>query len=71
MLRAGLIAASIYNVNRKKGSRAFQPDDFIRKPPKLLSPEQMYREFSRWAKTTNQTIRKGERIILPGRERAA
>lgn len=56
-LRAGLIAAAIYNVNRKRGSRALTASDFVEEEPVILSAEQMEAEFARWAKAVNRTVK--------------
>lgn len=53
LLRAGLVASAVYNVNRKKGARPLQPKDFVREPVKHLTPEQMERVLSRWASQAN------------------
>ena len=49
VLRAGLVAATVYNVNRKKGNRAAKPSDYLRKEAVILSPGQMEREMDTWA----------------------
>lgn len=54
-LRAGLVTSAIYNVNRKKGTAAYQPRDFVREEPKTLSPEQMRAAMDRWAGTVNRS----------------
>lgn len=41
-LRAGYIACLLYNQNRKKGTKALQPEDFfpsLKKPPEEADPE--------------------------------
>ncbi len=48
-LRAGLIAATILNVNRRKGTRVIQPTDFVRMPDDYLSPEQAVAVMDAWA----------------------
>lgn len=56
-LRAGLVAATIVNVNRKRGSRMVQPSDFIRELPRdedFMDVEEAVAMMDRWAKTTNQ-----------------
>jgi len=55
-LRAGLVTAAIYNVNRKRGTRSLKPTDFIKSEPAILTPEQMEAEMDRWAKSTNRRI---------------
>lgn len=40
-IRAGLITSAIYNVNRKKGAKAFKPKDFFREPKKPKGPRAM------------------------------
>lgn len=39
-LRAGIIASTIANVNRKKGTRAFRPDEFMPKFDRFDRQEQ-------------------------------
>jgi hypothetical protein len=53
LLRAGLVAAAVYNVNRKKGARPLQPKDFVREPVRHLTPEQMDRALQAWASRVN------------------
>lgn len=53
-LRAGLIAAAIYNVNRKKGARALKASDFVRSERRHLSPEEAARFMDRWAADMNK-----------------
>lgn len=55
-LRFGLIAATIVNVHRKKGSRVIQPSDFFRELPKpedFMDGEEAVTFMDRWAKTMN------------------
>ena len=54
VLRAGLVASAVYNVHRKKGSKALRPEDFLRKKRKILSPEEFADVMSTWADTHNQ-----------------
>jgi len=53
-LRAGLIAATVLNVNRKKGTRLVQPTDFVSMPDDYLSPEQAASYMDAWANTTGR-----------------
>lgn len=59
-LRAGLIAATICNVNRKKGTRAFVPEDFVvgakggPRPEDYMSPAEGRRALNAWAKGINK-----------------
>lgn len=55
-LRAGLIAAELHNTQpfRRPGARRLRPSDFIREPPKKLSPEEVYKAMSSWAKSVNE-----------------
>ena len=54
VLRAGIIASTIYNVHRKKGTRAARPRDYLREDPGILSPEEMEMEMDAWARSTNK-----------------
>jgi hypothetical protein len=54
VLRSGLVAATVYNVHRKKGSRAAKPTDFIRQEARVLSPEEMERQMDAWARSVNR-----------------
>lgn len=54
-LRAGLVAATIVNVHRRKGSRLVQPGDFIREAPKAedyMDVETAKSFMDRWAVST-------------------
>ncbi len=53
-LRAGLVAAAIYNVHRKPGARALRAEDFIREPPKLLTASQMEVQMDAWMASVNR-----------------
>lgn len=58
-LRAGLIAATVVNVNRKPGSRLIQPSDFLVEPPRpedYMSVEEATAFMDNWATTTNQDV---------------
>lgn len=55
-LRSALIAATIVNVHRKKGSRLIKPSDFIVEPPRpedFLTAEQAVSFMDRWAASQN------------------
>lgn len=51
--RAGIVAATIANVHKKRGARASQPHDFLPEEPKALAPEQMRALFDAWAQNRN------------------
>jgi hypothetical protein len=56
-LRAGLIAATIVNVNRKKGARLTRASDFIREPRKAedyMSVEEAATYMDTWVSSVNQ-----------------
>jgi hypothetical protein len=53
-LRAGLVAAAIYNVNRRKGAKVIKPQDFVREPAKPVDPNQMAEVFKAWARAHNR-----------------
>lgn len=40
-LRAGLVASAIYNVHRKKGTRPFAPEDFVKTPVQYVDGEEL------------------------------
>lgn len=51
-LRAGLIAATVVNVNRRKGAKLIRPEDFLRELPKpedFMDPEEAVTFMDRWA----------------------
>ena len=53
-LRAGLIAATIVNVNRKKGTRMLKPEDFLKSPREYMSVEEGTQFMDRWARGINK-----------------
>jgi hypothetical protein len=53
-LRAGLVAAAIYNTNRRKGTRPVKPQDFVREGPKKMSANEMAAIFKSWARAHNR-----------------
>jgi hypothetical protein len=55
-LRAGLIAAAVYNVNRKKGARMLQASDFVVMPDDFLAPEDAASYMDAWAASQNSPI---------------
>ena len=58
-IRAGLVAATIVNVNRKKGARLVRPEDFIREPVReedFMTPEQALAMMDGWAIAHNQSV---------------
>lgn len=55
-LRAALIAAQIVNVNRPKGARLVQPQDFIREPPSeddYMTVDESRAALNAWAAAIN------------------
>ena len=57
LLRAGLIAATIVNVNRKKGAALVKPGDFIRerlRPEDYMDVQQTISALDRWAVAQNK-----------------
>lgn len=54
-LRAGLIAATIINVNRKKGAPLVQPHDFLPETEEFLTPEEARAFMDRWAEGQGAT----------------
>jgi hypothetical protein len=61
MLRAGLVAAAVYNVHRKAGSRAFRAEDFVRKEreeAQEVTPAQMRAWLLSWAERQNRRLRR-------------
>jgi hypothetical protein len=56
-LRAGLIAATIVNVNRRKGTALVQPGDFLREAPRAedyLDADAARAMMDGWASTVNK-----------------
>lgn len=56
-LRAGLVAATIVNVNRRRGARLVQPSDFIVEPPRpedYMGVEEAVAMMDAWANSTNK-----------------
>ncbi len=49
MLRAGLIAAQIVNVNLAQGATPLRPDHWIPKEPVMLSADEMKQRIVGWA----------------------
>lgn len=61
-LRAGLVAAAIVNVFRKKGSAPSKPSDFIRERRKesdFMTPAQAAKVMDRWAASINRRMNNG------------
>ena len=52
-LRAGLVAATIANVHRKKGGRLFKPSDFLAEKRKYMTPVEARSYMDRWARAVN------------------
>jgi hypothetical protein len=47
-LRAGMIAAAVYNVHRRKGARPVKPTDFVREERKVVDPDTMVEILDGW-----------------------
>lgn len=58
-MRAGLIAATIVNVKRKRGARLTHPGDFFqsRDQKNFMSPDEAARFMDRWAAQQNARLR--------------
>jgi hypothetical protein len=56
-LRAGLIAAAIYNVNRRRGTPVITPEDFLPRDQVTVSPEVAVSMFREWAQGINAARR--------------
>lgn len=70
-MRAALITSAIYNVNRKPGTPAFKPQDFIREPLReedFMSVEESRAMLNRWAASVNADLAQNEEAR---RQRAA
>lgn len=55
-LRAGLIAATIVNVNKKRGAPLTKPSDFIKEPPRpedFMGLDEAQRFMDTWAAEQN------------------
>lgn len=62
-LRSALIAATIVNVNRRKGARLVRAEDFLvtpRKEEDFMSVRDAEREMDRWAASINKRHARGE-----------
>ncbi len=55
-LRAGLIAATITNVHRRKGAALVHPQDFVRMPKRFMTVKEAQTHMNRWAKNINKTV---------------
>jgi hypothetical protein len=55
-LRAGLVAASVYNVHRRKGTKPVKPQDFIKEGPQVVSAQVMAAAFKSWAGAHNRRL---------------
>jgi hypothetical protein len=55
-LRAGLVAAAIYNVNRRKGAKPVKASDFVKEPPKPITADEMAAVFKSWAQSHNRRM---------------
>ena len=65
-LRAGIIAATIANANRGKGSKRFKPSDFMpqfkRRTARRQTPDQMKQILKTYAAAHNEAMKqKGKR----------
>jgi hypothetical protein len=60
-LQAGIIAATVANVNRAKGKRAYRPDEFIPRfdRPRATTPQQMANFLKALTLRLGGRIRKG------------
>lgn len=56
LLRAGLVAAAIYNVHRKRGKPPIMPRDFLPEEPKVVTPRQALMLFRAWAERHNRAL---------------
>ena len=60
--RAGIISATIANVNRGKGKKAYKPEDFMPKYNLIedntaMTPQQMERAFEMMATVHNERLK--------------
>lgn len=58
-LRAGLVAATVVNVNRRKGARVVQAQDWFRparKASDYLTPAEAVAVMEKWAKSHNKHV---------------
>ena len=65
-LRAGLVAATIANVHRRKGSRLVQPQDFLRQPKRFMELDEAVRHMDRWARSVNKEV--VQKVLPPPQE---
>lgn len=72
ILRAGLIAATILNVHRKKGTALIQAHDFLPEQHEYLSVEEAKEVMDRWAQSQGSVIVEptDREIAVFGRESA-
>lgn len=59
-LRAGLIAATVANVHRRRGARSLKPSDFFRSREDVMTVEEAVRFLDRWADVQNRRVAEGE-----------
>ncbi|MBC7340949.1 MAG: hypothetical protein H5U02_00585 [Clostridia bacterium] len=59
--RAAMVAATIANVNRKRGARAVRPEDFIGRPPWEKAKQKERRPVD-WAAVMEEAQAKGIKI---------
>ena len=55
-LRAGLVAATIANVHRRKGAPMIKPSDFLRQPVVRMDPEEAAKFMDSWAAGQNEVM---------------
>lgn len=61
-LRAGLVAAAVYNVHRKKGTPMMRPQDFVREPVKIVKPGDLARALTSFAEAHNRRLAAAKRV---------
>ena len=59
-MRAALVAATIANVHRRKGSPAIKPEAFLRGPRRLMTIKEARQALGGWAKDINASVKKKE-----------
>ena len=56
-LRAGLVAATLINIHRKKGTPAVKPMDFVVQKRQYMSPKEAVVFMDQWAKNAGSKVR--------------
>lgn len=58
-LRAGIIASTLANVNRGRGTRAFKPSDFMPKfdAPRIMSADEIGSRLMAFAEQHNRSVK--------------